>query len=371
MGRGLRFISPAAEDRSVLYHAIDRVNGRLHLLDRESKDQFVKIMRMHEAYTDVRVVSYVVMDNHFHLLLEVPPKKKGAPISMSDEALLAKVKEYNSKAYYRELKQILGGFRKNGNDDAAEALKAKHTCRMRDLSCFMQGLKRRFSFWFNKTHNRTGTLWEGRFKSIVVEDGYAARVMSCYINLNPIRAAMVSRPEDYRWSSYGEAIKPKDNNSRALARDGLCRVMQLNRETDGRVSAENSAVAWEEEGVAWYRMMLYADGEEVFVTQPKEGVKGGEVKRVTKGFKREEVVEILAKGGKLSFGEALQCRMRYMGDGMVFGTQDFVNKIFKKTRARFGATRTSGARPIKEVAWKVESENRLYTMRALRKNVVE
>jgi len=369
MGRKARFISPSAEDRYVLYHAIDRVNGRLHLLDRESKDQFVKIMRKHEAYTDVRVVSYVVMDNHFHLLLEVPPKKKGAPIPMSDEILLAKVKEYNCKAYYKELKQILEGFRKNGNDDAAEELKAKHTCRMRDLSCFMQGLKRQFSFWFNKTHNRTGTLWEGRFKSILVEDGFAARVMSSYINLNPIRAAMVSRPEDYRWSSYGEAMKPKDDELRALARNGLCRVMQLNQETGGRVSTENSAVAWDEKGATWYRMMLFADGEKVFVTKPKDGV--GEVKRVNKGFKREEVAEVLAKGGKLSFGEALQCRMRYMGDGLVFGTQNFVNKIFEKARNRFGATRTSGARLIKEVAWKEKSENRLYTMRALRKNVVE
>ena len=64
MGRKARFISPSAEDRPVLYHAVDRINGRLFLLDREAKQMFIKMMRMYEAYTDVRVLSYVIMDNH-------------------------------------------------------------------------------------------------------------------------------------------------------------------------------------------------------------------------------------------------------------------------------------------------------------------
>ena len=103
---------------------------------------FIKMMRMYEDYTDVRVLSYVVMDNHFHLLLEVPPKKKGAPIPMSDEVFLEKIRVFNSKLYYQGIKQMLERFRKGGNDKAAEDLKAKHTCRMKDLSCFMQGLNR-------------------------------------------------------------------------------------------------------------------------------------------------------------------------------------------------------------------------------------
>jgi len=233
MGRKSRFLSPSAEERPVLYHAIDRINGRLFLLDREAKQMFIKMMRKYEAYTDVRVLSYAIMDNHFHLLLEVPPKKKGASVLMSDEVFLGKIKAFNSTAYYEDLKQLLERLREGGSDKAAEELKAKHTCRMRDLSCFMQGLKRRFSQWFNKTHNRTGTLWEGRFKSILVEDGYAARVMSAYIDLNPVRAGMVKRPEDYRWCSYGEAMKPKADRWRAKAREGLCRVMKLEQETSG------------------------------------------------------------------------------------------------------------------------------------------
>jgi len=377
MGRKARFLSPSAESRPVCYHAIDRVNGRLFLLqDRKTKEKFIQLMRKHEAYTDVRVLSYAIMDNHFHLLLEVPPKKKGAPIPMSDEIFLAKIKAFNSRDYYKDIQQLLMRLRKCGSDKAAEDLKAKHTCRMRDLSCFMQGLKRRFAQWYNKTHNRTGTLWEGRFKSIVVEDGYACRVMSAYIDLNPVRAGMVARPEDYRWSSYGEAMKPsfgKESDSwRTKAREGLCRVMQLYQETGGRVSPEKSEVLWKEQGAEWYRTMLFADGEEVFISKPKAGVIGGEVVKVRKGFKREDVEKVLERGGKLSMGESLRCKMRYFTDGMVFGSKDFLEETFKSARGLFGGKRKTGARPIREVGWKgEETDQQLFSMRALRKDVVK
>lgn len=54
---------------------------------------------------------------------------------------------------------------------------------------------------FNQRHGRVGTLWQGRFKSSLVDsDAHALRVIR-YIELNPVRAAMVERAEDYRWSS--------------------------------------------------------------------------------------------------------------------------------------------------------------------------
>ena len=59
------------------------------------------------------------------------------------------------------------------------------------------------TLYVNNTYGRTSTLWEGRYKaSIVEEDRY---LLSCYryIELNPVRAGMVKRPEDYPWSSYG------------------------------------------------------------------------------------------------------------------------------------------------------------------------
>jgi len=369
--RRARHISPSAEVSSSRYHLVDRVVNRDHVLGRDEKNMFVYFMRKYAAFHDVQVLSYCIMDNHFHLLVEVPPKKKGAAVPMSDEAFLECLKAFSSQMYYTDIKQMLERLRNSGSDKAAEEVKAKHTCRMRDLSCFMQGLKRRFTQWFNRTHNRTGTLWEGRFKSVLVEDGYAARVMSIYIDLNPIRAGMVSRPEDYRWSSYGEAMKPVRDKGRALARAGLCRVMQLHQETGGGVASERSGVLWERAaglaGAEWYRMMLFADGEEVFSSKPEIGV---EKIQVRKGFKRKDVEDVLAKGGKLSFGEALRCKVRYFSDGMVFGSRSFVDKVFNGSRGHFSEKRTTGARPIRGVGWKSRSD-RLYSMRELKKEILK
>ena len=114
-------------------------------------------------------------------------------------------------------------------------------------------------------------------------------------------------------------------------------------------------------------MMLFADGEEVFSSKPEQGI---EKILVRKGFKRDDVEEVLAKGGKISFGEALRCKVRYLTDGMVFGSRDFVNKVFKGSRGHFSEKRTSGARPIRGVGWKVESD-RLYSMRALKKEILK
>ncbi len=66
----------------------------------------------------------------------------------------------------------------------------------------MQSLGRRYVGHINRTYSRTGTLWEGRFKSTIVDsEDY---VMACYryIEANPVRAAMVERAGDYLWSSY-------------------------------------------------------------------------------------------------------------------------------------------------------------------------
>jgi putative transposase len=66
----------------------------------------------------------------------------------------------------------------------------------------MRDIGRRYVPYFNRRHERTGTLWEGRFRSCLVES--AAYVIACYryIELNPVRAMMVNDPAGYLWSSY-------------------------------------------------------------------------------------------------------------------------------------------------------------------------
>jgi putative transposase len=69
-------------------------------------------------------------------------------------------------------------------------------------SSMMQRLGRRYVRYFNRRHARTGTLWEGRFRSSPVQDERYLMICHRYIELNPIRACMVDAPSDYPWSSY-------------------------------------------------------------------------------------------------------------------------------------------------------------------------
>ena len=85
-------------------------------------------------------------------------------------------------------------------------MREQFTDRMWDLGKFMKTLKQRFTTWYNKCNGRKGTLWEDRFKSVLVEDGDALRTMSSYIDLNPVRAGIVDDPKEYRWCGYARRL---------------------------------------------------------------------------------------------------------------------------------------------------------------------
>lgn len=366
--RQARFLSPSHETDSSLYHCISRVVDRQFVLGREEKDMFVKMMREYEEFCGVQVLSYCVMSNHFHLLVEVPPKVKDAPVEMSDDDFLKRLKGMYSGAYYMHIEQMVARLRSQGADAAVEEFKAKYTCRMYDLSLFMKGLKQRFTQWYNSAHGRRGTLWEGRFKSVLVQDGYAARVMSAYIDLNPVRAGMVKRPEDYRWCSYGEALQPKGGNQ---ARAGICRVL-AGADAFDQKTGKLKIECWAEGISERYRMLLFSDGEEAFTEDIHSGEapENRKLKLVRKGFDRKEVEQVISRGGKLTLGEAMRCRVRYFSDGMTVGDKGFVEKVFVGARERFGEKRKSGARSMKGVSWN-KKQTRLYSMRALVNKALE
>lgn len=70
------------------------------------------------------------------------------------------------------------------------------------ISQLMQALGRYYVRYVNSTYRRTGTLWEGRFKASMVDSATYLLTVSRYIELNPVRARMVSHPAEYSWSSY-------------------------------------------------------------------------------------------------------------------------------------------------------------------------
>lgn len=96
----------------------------------------------------------------------------------------------------------------------------------------LQSVGRRYVQYFNHTYERTGTLWEGRYKATVIDsDRYLLTCMR-YIELNPVRAEMVKHPREHSWSSYLSNAYGKEN--KLLTQHGL--YQQLSRQTAERQS---------------------------------------------------------------------------------------------------------------------------------------
>ena len=151
----------------MIYHCISRVVDRRFVFEERECEAFRMYMRMYENFSGCRVLSYCVMSNHFHLLLEVPPMVDGG---LSDEELLGRLGGLYSEVVVAGVAAELAEARKTsiGTEEAAGgdrvgAIHARFTYRMHDLSEFMKGLLIRFTRWFNRVHSRTGTLWEERF----------------------------------------------------------------------------------------------------------------------------------------------------------------------------------------------------------------
>ena len=343
--RRARFLGLGATEggRGGIYHCVSRVVDRQFVLKRAEREQFVKFMRLYEEFCGVRVLAFCVMSNHFHILLEVPPRPvEGLP----ERELFRRLSLLYSEAYVEEVRELLCRAKKAGDQAGVEAVKEKFFYRMWDLSQFMKTLKQRFTQWFNKRHGRKGTLWEDRFKSVVVEDGYAARVIAAYIDLNPVRAGLVKKPEDYRWCSYAEALAGK-----MAAREGIERVMGECEEfcTGRRVTRK-----WREV-ISSYRVILFTDGEERLRESEgmREGERKGEGARTQKvevarrGVSRAEAERVRKKSGKLSRVEMLRHRVRYFVDGTAIGSRDFLERVFQENREYFGPRRKTGARKIR------------------------
>lgn len=318
------------------YHCISRIVDRQFLLGDEAKEQFVSLMREYERFCGVRVLTYCLMSNHFHILVEVP-ERPSEPLS--DEALIGMLEQLSGINGAGTIRQQLGWFRERGQDVAAEELRERVRTRMWDVSGFMKLLKQRFTQWYNRRHGRRGTLWEERFKSVLVEGaGEVLATMAAYIDLNGVRAGLVEDPKEYRWCGYGEAM-----GGGKAAQAGLTRVMKM---TQGQ-SVKGP------EALAGYRVWLFGQGE------ANEGITeaGTPVRR---GFTRAEVKRVVEAKGRVDLADYLRLRVRYFADGAVLGTKGFVNGVFVAMRERFGPKREDGARRMKGV------KEELYSLRALR-----
>lgn len=133
------------------YHVIQRGNNRQPIFrSDEDRAMMRELLEQGAARFDLAIHAYVLMDNHFHLLLT--PNVDGS------------------------------------------------------LPAFMQAVGRRYVRHFNDVHGRSGTLWEGRYRSALVQSERYLLACMVYLDLNPVRAGMVARAQDHPWSSHAHYI---------------------------------------------------------------------------------------------------------------------------------------------------------------------
>lgn len=92
----------------------------------------------------------------------------------------------------------------------------------------LQSVGRRYVQYFNYTYKRTGTLWEGRYKLTVIDSDQYLLTCMRYIELNPVRADMVKKPNEYPWSSY--AVNAEGKTSKMVKSHDVYRKLGVSEE---------------------------------------------------------------------------------------------------------------------------------------------
>ena len=311
-----RTIIPALRTSSH-YHCVSRVVDRRFVFQVHERDVFRKIMRQVEAFSGVRVLTWTILSNHFHVLLEVPPVPA---VALTDDEILLRCGYLYSPEQMVAVEWELAEAQRIGGV-VLERWRARYLRRMWDLSEFMLTLKQKFTIWFNRKHDRVGTLWESRFRSVVVEGSWKSLLcVAAYIDLNAVRAGLVEDPKDYRWCGYCEAVVGD-----RVARKGLAAAL-----ADLKTDAD-----WRDVGPR-YRKILFGIGEE---------------KSLRPGLSRDEVAKVWEAGGKLTLAQLLRCRLRYFSEGMAIGAAGFVEQFFQLNRGAFSKSRKTGARRMRGGDW--------------------
>lgn len=289
-----------------VYHCMTRtVNGEL-LFDDVAKEVLRKQMWQVADYCGLEILTYALMSNHFHVLVRVPQAGE-----LTDVELLRRFAVLYPKPtrYQTARLEVVKNQLKNDGEEAV-AWRRRQRVLMGDVSAFMKLVKQRFSIWYNKSHQRFGTLWAERFKSVLVEsDGRVLQTMAAYIDLNPVRAGLVSDPKDYRFCGYADAVA-----GNATAQSGLVRVSE--------------SANWSQ-AQSDYRQTLFGTG--------------AGAREHAQSISKEQFDQVVKSRGRLPLATVLRLRIRYFSDGAALGSQAFIQK--HRLRLSGGSKPPSRAEP--------------------------
>ncbi|QQL45601.1 transposase [Sulfuriroseicoccus oceanibius] len=300
--------------RDACYHVMSRTVGGDVFFDDVEKEALRKLIWKMARFSMVKVVTYAVMGNHFHVLAVVPDAEKTLEKfrQPGGEKLLLK---HISCLYSLDAVQILESqlqtLRKRGEERARQEIIERLLARMCDVSRFVNEVKVRFTRWYNRRHDRKGTLWMERFKSVLIGSDAAMRSVALYIDLNPVRAGLVDDPVNYRWCGWAEA----EAGGSRRARRGICKAVHC------------AVDSWERgDGTA---RKLYRDALDCVME--REG-------------KSRFVEDEARKPGVMRY---LLRRTRYFSDSLVIGTKGFVENALRRHSGSFSERRRTLASPMR------------------------
>jgi len=168
-------------DETTIYHVMSRTALDGFPLGDIEKDFMLGLIKRYPALYFVEILRFCLMGNHFHILVKMVPEYKFT--------------NQDIKKHYVDFY----GDDRVFTDGMIPSLRGK----LSKLSEFVREIEVGFAQYYNRRHNRRGYFWGDRFKSVIVEKGETLINCLAYIDLNPLRAGLVDRPEKYRWNSLG------------------------------------------------------------------------------------------------------------------------------------------------------------------------
>ena len=283
-----------------VYHVISRTALDGFVLGDVEKDYLLSLIQQLSTVYFTEVLGFCLMGNHFHLLVRMHPET-----AFSDEDIRVRFHRYYGPDSPRQL-----------TEGQIPALRAKWA----SLSDYVKEIKQGFSRWYNKRHGRRGFFWGERFKSVLVDNGDTLVNCLAYIDLNPVRAGLVERPEDYRWCSLAYHVQTGNKDAFLSLDFGLTVFGEWDATTRLR----------------YYRRYVYENGAQT-------GTQGA-------GLDPKLVDRETQKGFALTPGDRLRYRTRYFTDSGVIGTKTFVSRCAQLFRHHFSSRHVKQPQPVSGLA---------------------
>ena len=295
MPRTSRLIIP---DEKAVYHVMSRTALDGFPLQDIEKDYMLDLIKRFSALYFTQILGFCLMGNHFHLLVKMIPEDR-----LTDEEIRKRF-----EAHFGDEREFTEG--------QIPYLREK----LSSLSEFIREIKVGFARFYNRRHNRRGYFWGDRFKSVIVDKGETLVNCLAYIDLNPLRAGLVERPEQYRWNSLGYHIQT-ENKDKFLSTDfGLKEFNAKSRK----------------ERIRRYRRYVY---------------EAGALDRPDKMQARVIDPKVVAKERKKDFeinrASRFRYRTRYFTDSGIIGSKEFVSKHYQRFKHLFHSKHEKKPKPVK------------------------